>query len=75
MDKDAEAYEPLSRAYGLPKSAPEEIAEKEEIMEARNRIADKSKHVREKLSKNRSQPSEPGTEQTECRPGAESIQP
>ena len=51
------------------------LVEKEEIMEARNRIADKSKHVREKLSKNRSQPSEPGTEQTECRPGAESIQP
>ena len=33
MDKDAEAFEPLSRAYGLPKSTPEEIAEKEEIME------------------------------------------
>ena len=29
MDKDAEAFEPLSRAYGLPKSTPEEIAEKE----------------------------------------------
>ena len=27
MDKDAEAFEPLSRAYGLPKSTPEEIAE------------------------------------------------
>ena len=26
MDKDAEAFEPLSRAYGLPKSTPEEIA-------------------------------------------------
>ena len=25
MDKDAEAFEPLSRAYGLPKSTPEEI--------------------------------------------------
>ena len=33
MDKDTEAFEPLSRAYGLPKSTPEEIAEKEEIME------------------------------------------
>ena len=33
MDKDAEAFEPLSKAYGLPKSTPEEIAEKEEIME------------------------------------------
>ena len=31
MDKDAEAFEPLSKAYGLPKSIPEEIAEKEEI--------------------------------------------
>ena len=28
-----EAFEPLSRAYGRPKSTPEEIAEKEEIME------------------------------------------
>ena len=27
MDKDAEAFEPLSKAYGLPKSTPEEIAE------------------------------------------------
>ena len=26
MDKDAEAFEPLSKAYGLPKSTPEEIA-------------------------------------------------
>ena len=33
MDKDAEAFEPLSRAYGLPKSTPEEIAEKEEIID------------------------------------------
>ena len=28
MDKDAEAFEPLSKAYGLPKSTPEEIAKK-----------------------------------------------
>ena len=33
VEADAEAFEPLSRAYGLPKSTPEEIAEKEEIME------------------------------------------
>ena len=33
VDADAEAFEPLSKAYGLPKSTPEEIAEKEEIME------------------------------------------
>ena len=33
MDKDAEAFEPLSKAYGLPKSTPEELAKKEEIME------------------------------------------
>ena len=31
MDKDAEAFEPLSKAYGLPKSTPEELAKKEEI--------------------------------------------
>ena len=31
--KDAEAFEPLSKAYGLPKSTPEEIAKKAEIME------------------------------------------
>ena len=29
MDKDAEAFEPLSKAYGLPKSTPEELAKKE----------------------------------------------
>ena len=33
MDKDAEAFEPLSKAYGLPKNTPEEIAAREEIME------------------------------------------
>lgn len=33
MDKDAEAFEPLSKAYGLPKSTPEELAAREEIME------------------------------------------
>lgn len=33
MDKDAEAFEPLSKAYGLPKSTPEELAAREAIME------------------------------------------
>lgn len=33
MDKDAEAFEPLSKAYGLPKNTPEELAAREEIME------------------------------------------
>ena len=39
MDKDAEAFEPLSKAYGLPKSTPEEIAKKEEIMESALEVA------------------------------------
>ena len=39
MDKDAEAFEPLSRAYGLPKSTPEEAAKKEEIMEEALNVA------------------------------------
>lgn len=33
MDKDAEAFEPLSKAYGLPKNTEEEIAARTEIME------------------------------------------
>lgn len=33
MDKDAEAFEPLSKSYGLPRSTPEEIAERTAIME------------------------------------------
>jgi formiminotetrahydrofolate cyclodeaminase len=32
-DKDAEAFEPLSKAYKLPKGTPEELAEKEAVME------------------------------------------
>lgn len=32
-DKDAECFEPLSKAYGLPKETPEEIAVKEEVLE------------------------------------------
>lgn len=32
MDEDARVFEPLSRAYGLPKGTPEELAHKESIM-------------------------------------------
>ena len=34
MDKDAESFEPLSKAYGLPKDTEEQIQEKNRIMEA-----------------------------------------
>lgn len=33
MDKDAESFEPLSKAYGLPKDTPEQVAYKEKVME------------------------------------------
>ncbi len=33
MDKDAEAFEPLAKAYGLPKNTEEEIAVRTRIME------------------------------------------
>ncbi len=33
MDKDAEAFEPLSKAYGLPRTTEEEVAKRNEIME------------------------------------------
>jgi formiminotetrahydrofolate cyclodeaminase len=33
VDKDAEVFEPLSKAYGLPKNTPEEAKFKEETME------------------------------------------
>ena len=33
VQADAEAFEPLSRAYGLPKATPEEQARKAEVME------------------------------------------
>ena len=33
MDKDAEAFEPLAKAYGLPKDTEEQIAERRNIME------------------------------------------
>lgn len=33
VDEDAEVFEPLSKAYGLPKDTPEQIAYKEQVME------------------------------------------
>ena len=33
MDQDASAFEPLSKAYKLPKNTPEEITYKAQIME------------------------------------------
>lgn len=33
MDKDAESFEPLSKAYGLPKDTPQQIEERVVIME------------------------------------------
>ncbi len=33
MKKDAEAFEPLSKAYGMPKDTEEQIAEKNRVME------------------------------------------
>jgi formiminotetrahydrofolate cyclodeaminase len=34
IDKDAKDFEPLSKAYGLPKDTPEQRAEKDHVMEA-----------------------------------------
>lgn len=39
VDKDAEVFEPLSKAYGLPKNTPEEIQLKEETLEKCSKIA------------------------------------
>ena len=39
IDKDAECFLPLSKAYGLPKSTPEEIKIKEETMESALKLA------------------------------------
>lgn len=33
VDRDAEVFEPLSKAYGLPKDTPEQVKIKEEILE------------------------------------------
>lgn len=34
IDKDAESFEPLSRAYGLPRETPDQREEKERVLEA-----------------------------------------
>ncbi|MEW6081980.1 MAG: cyclodeaminase/cyclohydrolase family protein [Bacillota bacterium] len=39
VDKDAEVFEPLSEAYGLPKDTPEEARIKEETLEACSKVA------------------------------------
>ncbi len=39
VDKDAEVFEPLSKAYGLPKNTPEEIAAKAEAIEECSKLA------------------------------------
>jgi len=39
VEKDAEAFEPLSKAYGLPKNTEEEIKKRDEIMENALRVA------------------------------------
>ena len=33
VERDAEVFEPLSKAYGLPKSTPEELKKRDEVME------------------------------------------
>ncbi len=39
VDKDAEVFEPLSKAYGLPKETPEEKAHKVKVMEDCSKVA------------------------------------
>ena len=39
VEKDAEVFEPLSKAYGMPKDTPEEQAEKDRVMEECLRMA------------------------------------
>lgn len=39
VDKDAEVFAPLSKAYGLPKSTPEEAAYKEKTLEECSKLA------------------------------------
>lgn len=39
VEKDAEVFEPLSKAYGLPKSTEDEIKKRDEIMEEALRLA------------------------------------
>ena len=39
IDEDAENFEPLSRAYGLPKDTPEQAAEKEKVLQECLKVA------------------------------------
>ena len=39
VDKDAEVFGPLSKAYGLPKDTPEQIKQKEETIEECSKVA------------------------------------
>ena len=39
VDEDAAVFEPLSKAYGLPKDTPEQIAYNEEVMEKCSKVA------------------------------------
>lgn len=39
VEKDAEVFEPLAKAYGLPKNTEEEKKKKDEVMEAALRVA------------------------------------
>jgi formiminotetrahydrofolate cyclodeaminase len=39
VDKDAEVFEPLSKAYGLPKNTPDEIRHKEATIEECSKLA------------------------------------
>jgi len=39
VDKDAEVFGPLSKAYGLPKDTPEELKKKEETIEECSKVA------------------------------------
>jgi formiminotetrahydrofolate cyclodeaminase len=39
VDKDAEVFAPLSKAYGLPKDTPEQLKQKEETIEECSKVA------------------------------------
>jgi formiminotetrahydrofolate cyclodeaminase len=39
VDKDAEVFGPLSKAYGLPKDTPEQLKQKEETIEECSKVA------------------------------------
>jgi formiminotetrahydrofolate cyclodeaminase len=49
MDKDAESFKPLAKAYGLPKDTPEQIELKESVME--NALYDASETPLQLMSK------------------------